>query len=280
MITKDIIFKVCGNVGVLMDIYMPDSSPKQELSPALVFFHGGGWYCGDKGAMGFTDVFRLSLAERGIATVSVGYRHAGFGGTYPTPLCDAADAVRFLQTRGNEYGIDGNRLVLCGGSAGAHIALLTAFHGECYRDKNSLCAVMATPRAVVSMSGPVSADMKRFPEKDGSTFLYGCIAKLLGDKISDADVIQKVSPITYVENGEAPKIPALIVHGTEDNAVPYTHAEGLYQVGLQKGYPFELLLCVGATHIFKSKDGSPLYPTWPECGRIITEFIANQLQIK
>ncbi len=88
-------------------------------SPALVYFHGGGWTIGD---LDTHDVLcrQLCLAA-GVTVLAVDYR-LGPEHRFPAAIDDALAAVRWVQHEAASLGIDGSRIALGGDSAGGNIA--------------------------------------------------------------------------------------------------------------------------------------------------------------
>lgn len=127
-----------------LDIYAPRRSGSY---PVVVFFYGGSWEEGDRGAYRFVGT---ALAERGIVTVIPDYR------VYPEVrfpgfLEDAAQAVRWVRKSIGDHGGDAARIVLAGHSAGAHIAAMLAL------DQQWLRGAGLDPRdlsGLVGLSGP------------------------------------------------------------------------------------------------------------------------------
>ena len=101
-------------------IYRPAA---EDLMPAFVYFHGGGWVVG---TLDTADVPLRAIANRsGCVVVSVDYRLAPEN-KFPKPLDDARAAVRWACDAGEEAGIDVTRVGLGGDSAGGNLAVCAA----------------------------------------------------------------------------------------------------------------------------------------------------------
>lgn len=86
--------------------------------PVFVFIHGGYWRALSK----LDSAFMAGvLARRGIATVVIDYRLAP-AVSLGEIVREVRAAVSFLWRYGERYGIDTNRIVVGGSSAGAHLA--------------------------------------------------------------------------------------------------------------------------------------------------------------
>lgn len=105
-----------------IDVYRP----ARPTGPVLVMVHGGGWRHGDK-AMPFVVDAKLAhwAAAKGWVLVSVNYRFAPE--VRPNQQAqDLAQAMALVQREAAKWGADGDRVVLMGHSAGAHLAALVS----------------------------------------------------------------------------------------------------------------------------------------------------------
>lgn len=123
------------------------SDPRQSLDwvlpadvkgkvPVLLFIHGGGWSIGDK-RMAVADK-AAHFTAKGWAFASTNYRLVPQA-TVEQQAADVAAAVALLR---QQSGVDPDRIVLMGHSAGAHLAALVA------TDPNYLAAAGVPLRAV------------------------------------------------------------------------------------------------------------------------------------
>jgi acetyl esterase len=92
-------------------------------SPALVFFHGGGWVLG--GIATHDPLCRALANAAACRVVSVDYRLAPEH-RFPAAADDAIAATRWIVTNANALGVDPTRVAVGGDSAGANLAAVTA----------------------------------------------------------------------------------------------------------------------------------------------------------
>jgi acetyl esterase len=95
--------------------------PQQALSraPLIVYFHGGGWVTG---GLELVDRPLRKLANAtGAVIANVGYRLAPET-KFPGAAEDCYAAVADLHARADEWGVDGDHLVVSGDSAGGNLA--------------------------------------------------------------------------------------------------------------------------------------------------------------
>lgn len=103
-----------------MDIHRPETVPTG--SPTVVWVHGGGFVSGRRGDVAsYTTI----LAGKGFVVVNVDYTIAP-DAKYPTPVRQVNEALGYVARNAGSLGIDPNRIVLAGDSAGAQIAAQTA----------------------------------------------------------------------------------------------------------------------------------------------------------
>jgi arylformamidase len=117
-----------------LDLYSPPD-PTGGLSPLVIWVHGGGWAFGDKQSPATLDKARL-FTEAGYLFASVNYRLSPTGGDFQNPdpnrirfpvhPQDVAKAIGWLARNGPSRGIDPDRMVLIGHSAGAHLVSLVS----------------------------------------------------------------------------------------------------------------------------------------------------------
>src|SRR3954447_14512747 len=173
--------------GNLLDVYVCRTRPR--TGPVLVYFHGGGYFSGAKSREARLLLERL--ASRGWVCVSANYQlHPA---QFPTQLIDAKRVIAWLRAEGAAYGADPARLVLTGGSAGAHLAMTCALTADEPRFK----------------PGFEDVDMRVM----GAVGFYGYYGQVTGDAAS--------SPAAHVRP-DAP--PVLFIHGTHDPMTPVEDA--------------------------------------------------------
>jgi acetyl esterase/lipase len=109
-----------GRAGELpYRLYAPAGT--EEPAPGFVFFHGGGLVAG---SIATHDRIAAALAHAtGCRLVSVDYRLAPEH-RFPAAVDDAIDATEWVAREAASLGIDANRLVIGGDSAGATLAAI------------------------------------------------------------------------------------------------------------------------------------------------------------
>jgi arylformamidase len=121
-----------------LDLYLPVRPADCGPAPLVAYVHGGGFVNGDK-----TNriLNKLNLFNReGWGFASLNYRlvdDPGAGptnGMYPAAEQDIAAAMAYLASHAGQYGIDADRLMLLGHSAGAFLVALESTDGTFVED--------------------------------------------------------------------------------------------------------------------------------------------------
>ncbi len=226
----------------VVDLFIPDDA-SGDLGLVL-FIHGGAWIAGDKES--YEGGMEYGATELGIATASVNYRYISDDVDLLDVLDDIDDALAVIKDKGNEVGVNINKVLLTGDSAGGHLSLLYA-----YARKNT---APVTPVAVISNSGPTDLYDDNFYHNNAlgdETVICDLLSKACGQRFaydtkeSAKTALYSVSPIAYVS---ADCVPTVINHGTADTIVPFSNAVTLDALLTQYGVEHVLNVYDGADH--------------------------------
>lgn len=201
-------------------------------APCVVLVHGGGWDSGSRSD--FADLNRF-LAASGYAVASLEYRLAPRH-TYPAPIEDVRAALAWLKARAAELNLDAERFVLMGRSAGAQIALQTAYLA---RDPSL--------RGVIAFYAP--ADMVlgwRFP----CSPLILDSPRLLRDYLGAGGEkgLAAAALASPLETASAGAPPTLLLHGRPDVLTTWHHSGRLREKLERLGVPHFLVDLPWAPH--------------------------------
>jgi acetyl esterase/lipase len=226
------VYKMASGVELKLYQFSPVGLEVTDKRPAIVFFFGGGWSGGTP-----TQFYAQAnfLAQHGMIAFTAEYRVIGRNKTTPFECIeDAKSAIRWLRQHADELGIDPNRIVAAGGSAGGHIALCTAMIQEYDSDKEDT-SISSVPNAVIGFN-PVADTSKE-------TGFQAPLFKRDGAKAA--------SPTHHVRPGLPPM---LIFHGTADRTVPFKQIKIFAQRMQDLGNTCRLSTFPGKTHgFFNSK---------------------------
>lgn len=98
-----------------------------DLMPAIIYFHGGGFVLGNLDSHG--HVCRELSAEVGAKVISVDYRLAPEH-PFPAAINDAYAALCWVAENASELNIDVDKIALAGDSAGANLAAVSAIRAR------------------------------------------------------------------------------------------------------------------------------------------------------
>ncbi len=105
------------------DLWQPlGDSPRSGLG--IIYSHGSGWRVGDKDML--TRPFFHRLVEQGHVVLDIAYTLYPEA-DLPTMVSEVNQAILWMKENSRLYQIDPERIVLIGGSAGAHLNLLAAY---------------------------------------------------------------------------------------------------------------------------------------------------------
>ncbi|MGC4410070.1 MULTISPECIES: alpha/beta hydrolase [Rhizobium] len=240
------------------DVYLPENAPRPM--PVVVFLHPGAWSRRDKRA-----VRTMFVLEHGFALVSIGYRLAQHA-RFPAQINDVNDGLRHLIAHADRYGIDCDRLVMAGTSAGAHLAALAvlARENEPFRPVSHFA-----PRGVVAVYG--AYDMARLLRDEckvdiDQTSPESPLGLMFGESPAGRpDLLREISPRTFVAP-EAP--PFLIMHGHDDRVLPWTQSAEMATALMEQGVDVTLRVIPKVGH------GAEAFRTPPVSDQIVA-FIQN-----
>ena len=215
------VYRTIDGFELDIHLFLPDSNRTTESIPAVVYFHGGSW------TQGKPDYFfeeGRGYADRGWAGVSVEYRIGGRHGTQPVHAVeDALAAIRWLRANADRLGIDPERILATGNSAGGHLALMTALHAE---------GDGARPGALMIVSGVY--DLVDVPN-----------AKWIARSAPAGTRVTDISP-NHLD--QIPLPPTLLVHGSADMNCPYVTARSFYTAAKERGDAVDLYTVEGGEH--------------------------------
>src|SRR5262249_13533381 len=116
-----------------------------DKRPAIVFFFGGGWTNGSP--MQFEEHCKY-LASRGIVAITADYRVASRHQVKAVScVADAKSAIRFVRKEADRLGVDPNKIVASGGSAGGHIAACSGVISG-FNESSEDASVSSVPNAL------------------------------------------------------------------------------------------------------------------------------------
>jgi dipeptidyl aminopeptidase/acylaminoacyl peptidase len=210
-------------------------APPGERPPLIVISHGGP-------TSASVDVLSLKVqywTSRGFAVLDVNYGgSSGYGRAYRQRLNgqwglvdvdDCANGARYLVQQGL---VDGQRLVIRGGSAGGYTTLCALTFRDFFQSGASYYGV--------SDLGALARDTHKFESR--------YLDRLVGPYPERRDLYRERSPINFTERLACPVI---FLQGLEDRVVPPSQTETMVQALRDKGIPVAYLPFEGEQHGFR-----------------------------
>ncbi|PZQ64852.1 MAG: alpha/beta hydrolase [Phenylobacterium zucineum] len=231
----------------VVELFLPRGGARPY--PVVVMLHGG-CYLAEYQGLTQTSGIAADLAARGYAVWNVEYRKLGEDGAgFPGTYLDVADAVDRIRAEAPKYGLDPDRVVAVGHSAGGHLALWAASRAKLPRDSQLWRADPLKIRAVVSLGG--IGDLKPHA---------GVFAGACGPSIA-----QVAPPATYPETSPAALLPtgvaATMIHGEFDHVMPPDTGQAYAATVRAAGDPAEAIEIKGVGHFDPVMPGTEAWKT-------------------
>ena len=250
--------------------------------PIVVRIHGGAFKGGSK-SMEESGAAATEILARGYALAAVDYRLSGEA-EFPAGAQDVKAAVRYLRANASTYGLDPDKFVSWGESAGGYFAVMLGVTGdqETVFDDDSLGNpdTSSAVQAVVDWFGPVdfatmdAQQQANPPAACPTSWQQHGIASspesawLGGALESTGETLQKANLTSYV--AAAKKLPFFIMaHGNNDCLVPWGQSQELHDALAAVGAKDNLTILPGYSH---ADPGFEQTQTQPDMDLLDTTF--------
>lgn len=247
-----------------MSLIIPKNRTQNTARPLLIWVCGGGFEVLDK------DVWMPEMqyfARNGYSIASIEYRTHNVK-PFPGLIEDAKEAVRYLRAHAKQFGIDVERIAMMGESAGGYISSMVGVTGNTKEfDTGENLEQSSEIQAVINIYGRTRQE-RGWYEKVEQGRPRNTTELLMNGKPDDIpEVYRKATPTTYMRKGLPP---FLLLHGTEDKAVPVIQNDLFYDDLLNAGTDVDYYRVIGAGH------GGPEFYQ-PEVKKIILDFMNKYL---
>lgn len=190
----------------------------------VLCIHGGAWIIGSKDS--YTGSLCQVSEQKGVAAACMNYRYVSDKIGFDDIIDDISAALAAIKKKGAEYGVNFDRVLLTGISAGGHLSLLYA-----YTEKETS---PIKPACVVELCGPTDLEHPFFysPENGlnaagNRDFTRDIVINGIGcafdptDYGSASEALKKYSPVNFVDENT---VPTVLGHGEQDTLVPYENS--------------------------------------------------------
>jgi acetyl esterase/lipase len=228
VVEQSVVYKQTARGPLELHMYLPATPPPPGGRPCMVFFHGGSWR---RGSSNQFRAFSAMLAQHGVVGMSAEYRLMD-GDERQIPyeaMQDARSAMRYVRKYASKYGCDLGRIGAGGGSAGAHLAMMTAVKAP-VDDPHDDLSVDPRPAALICFNGPTNFDAFEAPVP--------------------IEERRKYSPYYLVDRTFPP---TLMLHGTHDKVIPYAQTVAFRDKVNAMGGNVKLVTFEGRGHGFFNK---------------------------
>ncbi|RCW76960.1 alpha/beta hydrolase [Saliterribacillus persicus] len=106
-----------------LSLYIFEPKGNQRERPAILFFNGGSFKTKPKTPVQFQHQAHY-FSTNGMVAICVDYRNGSDEGFLPTQaIYDVKSAVRYVRRNASDLGVDPDKIVVCGASAGGYITI-------------------------------------------------------------------------------------------------------------------------------------------------------------
>ncbi len=245
--TKDALYGEIHGTGLLMDVFTPKDK-KRGLG--IVDVASGAWYS-DRGKIRdhtLSQMFTV-YCSRGYTVFAV---RPGSKSRYTVFEMDQnlKTALRFIKEHSKDYGIDPDRLVLTGASAGGHLATLAALTVEPGKpDSKNIAQRFDTSVKAVAVFFPPTDFIDWDNGKRAELGMLGPLLFLGGSAgRSEDEIVAKAREASPLHRVTKTTIPFLLIHGDADKVVPLAHSQKLVEAINKAGGSAELMVKAGGGH--------------------------------
>ena len=205
--------------------------------PVAVLLHGGFWR--DPWTVDLMDQLAIDLVQRDWAAFNLEYRRLGNGGGFPVTLEDAANGIDALRSIAEEYALDLNRVATIGHAAGGQLALWLAARPQLYDGQPN------TPDRLMPVTVVALAALSDLEQAQRLKLGSGAVDELLfGPTTDDRSLYALTSPRELLPLG----IRQVVVHGVEDDIVPFAMSSEYAATAQNAGDEVELVKAEGLHH--------------------------------
>ncbi len=219
---KDVEYARIEDRVLQFDFYRSTKTNK-AASPLILWVHGGAWRSGSK-----KNVPILEFLNQGYSIASIEYRLSPEA-KFPAQIHDIKAAIRYIRKDAARFGVDPNRFVIAGVSAGGHLAALVGVSNGVVELEGEVGAMRETSssvQAIISFFGASNLEsILSQSTAHGLSVRIPALELLLGGQpIDKPELARLASPVTHVD---ATDPPIWMIHGDADPQMPVEQSEEL-----------------------------------------------------
>lgn len=192
--SREEVYKKTDKAELKVHLYLPADWKEGDKRPGIVFFFGGGWTSGSVTQFATQAAY---LASRGMVAACADYRVKSRHEVTPVECVeDAKSAIRWMRKNAARLGVDPDRIVAAGGSAGGHIAACTG----------------------ITPGGDAAGEDATVSSRPNALLLFNPVmdAGPLAQRLGGEEAARKITPNAHLAKGLPP---ALLLFGTADKLI-------------------------------------------------------------
>ena len=210
-----------------------------EQRPAIIVIPGGGYkYIADSE----NEPIVFNYLKNGYSCFTLHYSIGDYS-VYPTPLVELFKAIKYIRDHSEEYFIDSNAIIVCGFSAGAHLAALSAVKWN----SNEFSYLCTNSNEELKPNGAILS----YPiiNNDKLIDMQWKHQKNWGKILEKKD--ERINILNYVNSSMSP---CFIWHTRTDGIVPVKQSLDLVNIMIEKGVPVEYHMFYEGYHGLSTND--------------------------
>ena len=243
---SNVVYGMYSGAALLLDVHRPAANPNGY---GIIFISGSGWttptaYSSwELKSNAQSIMYTKPLVAAGYTVFTINHR-ALPRFHYPAAVEDAQRAVRFIRHNAAQFGIRPDRIGASGGSSGGHlVSMLGTLDGKGKpEDPDPVERESAKVQCVVARAAPTNFFRA---ESAGVKFLGMSLVAPVDKASIEYRTYAEGSPVTHISPDDPP---FLLMHGDQDESVPFMQSVDFERALKAAGVTVRLLLVDGAGH--------------------------------
>jgi acetyl esterase/lipase len=215
---KSIVYKRTKNQDLNAYYFLPEGAKPGMKFPAIFFIHGGAWTGGNPATF---FPYAAYFATQGMVGMCIDYRLIK---TKEDDILhcihDSKSAIRFIKKNASLLNIDTSKIILCGESAGGHLAASIELFSQ-FNDAEDDLSVSVKPSALILLNPVLNLATNTFIRYVDANLTTTKAAIPPADSSVYLQKAKTLSPLYHVRD-KMPK--TLLINGSQDKITPPEYA--------------------------------------------------------
>jgi acetyl esterase/lipase len=235
-----------GNKNHLLYYRIPENTKRYQKNPCIIFIHGGAWTGGD--AATFFS-YAAYFAQRNITSISINYSLIkNKEDDIINCIKDCKSAIRYIKKYAHFFKIDTNKMVVCGESAGGHLAAGLSLFDTLNHPFDNI-TISTHPAALILLNPVLNLTTNTFIKYVNTFDLLNTTKKLDSGYLKSKNYLKSynLSPLYQLKNNFPP---TLLINGEEDKITPAVFAKDFSDSLIARNIYCKLILLPNTGHAF------------------------------